>query len=700
MTDTANNTQSGDNSALENWDRYTYGRQRGHIDFMAIAEKCEGMYLGGGSQWSEEDKAILRSQGRPFYEFNEVMPSINSALGYQINNRMDIAFKPRGGKGDLMLATTISKVVMQVCDQAKLRWKETQVFGDGLIEQRGYYDIRMCFDTNIKGDIAITDLDPRDVIPDPDSKTYDPDGWADVIITRWYTLDEIEQLYGKKARESAEKSNDIGNDWGDQEEGAPRNKFGTAETAGGFDSYRGENGLNRYRVIDRQKFVYQMTDCLVYPETGDIEVVDQMTEVQVSAAMADGAVKARRMHRRVHWVVTTYSAVLFDDISPYPHYTVVPYFAYFRRGKTRGMVDNAIGPQDALNKAVSQFVHIINTSANSGWVVQQNSLTNMTTDDLKRQGASTGLVLEYKEGTTAPSKITANAVPTGVDRLIDRATKALKDVTVPDAMRGNEGNAVSGVAKQADQFASQQQLAVPLDNLAYTRHLLAKRVLSLVQRYYDSYRVFRITETDPATGKEVENNIEINKFDPETGEYTNDVTMGTYDVVITEQPMQVTFENSQFSQALEMRKSNVAIPDATVIRYSNLADKHEILDQMQRQGQPTDPTLEAKAQLMAAQARKTDAETTATAVESQYGAIQTAQVIAQTPATSGLADALLRSAGYTDRDMAPIIPQAPEGMPSIPIAPNTNPMTPANPAQADVGLNQGIETQRADGVRP
>lgn len=31
-------------------------------------------------------------------------------------------------------------------------------------------------------------------------------------------------------------------------------------------------------------------------------------------------------------------------------------------------------PGAALNKAVSQFVHVVNTAANSGWVVEENSL--------------------------------------------------------------------------------------------------------------------------------------------------------------------------------------------------------------------------------------------------------------------------------------------------------------------------------------
>ncbi|MFT3815255.1 MAG: genomic island protein [Acidovorax sp.] len=687
----------GDDAARENWNRYEYGKVRGHLDYMPHAARCEDMYLGGGRQWTPEARAQLAQERRPAYEFNQIKPSVNSAIGYQIHNRVDIAFKPRGGDADLATATILSKVAMQVADLSNLHWHETQVFSDGLIQQRGYFELRMNFDSNIQGEIAVDNRDPLDVIPDPDSKSYDPDQWGDVIITRWLTLDEIEQLYGKAARKKAEESNDAGVDFGDLDDEMPRNKFAERNRMGWVDACaRKEDGLERYRIIDRQRFVYELTPCMVWPASGDVQVEATMVLDAVEDALRQGAVRAKRMRRRVKWTVTTFTATLHDTYSPYEHYTIVPYFAYFRRGKTVGMVDDAIGPQEALNKAVSQYVHIVNTAANSGWVVEEGSLTNMTLEQLQANGARTGLVVEYKKGAQPPQKIQPNQVPSGIDRIIDRADKALKDVTVPEAMRGQQGPEVSGIAIQAKQFASQQQLAVPLDNLAYTRHLLAVRILKLIQRYYDSYRVFRITETDPMTGKQTEQRLEINKFDPATRSYYNDVTVGTYDVVITEQPMQVTFQNSQFQQALEMMKAGAPIPPSVLVRYSNLADKQDILASMESSKPPADPTVEARVRLLDAQTRKADVQATDVQVKSQYSAIQTAQVIAQTPETAPLADGLLRSAGAVDHDAAPIVPQPPAGLPSVNLPHNTDPMTPASPAR---GLDTGIETQRADGVR-
>ncbi len=691
-------TSLADGAANENWARYLYGKDRGHVDYLPHAARCEDMYLGGGRQLTPEQRAALERARRPAYEFNQIMPSVNSAIGYQIHNRMDIAFKPRGGDSDLFKATILSKVAMQVADLCALHWHETQVFSDGLIQQRGYFDVRMSFDENIKGEIMVGTLDPLDVIPDPDAKSYDPDKWGDVIITRWLTLDEIEQIYGKEARKRAEASNDAGHDFGDLEDGVDRNKFATRKDWGYTDACATkEDGLSRYRIIDRQRFVYELTECLVWPGTGDVQVEATMAADSVADALNKGAVRAKRMRRRIKWTVTTFSASLHDKFSPYEHFTVVPYFAYFRRGKTVGMIDNAIGPQEVLNKAVSQVVHIVNSSANSGWVVEENSVTNMTMQELEVRGAQNGLVIEYKKGAKPPQKIQPNQVPTGVTHLIDRADKALKDVTVPEAMRGQQGPEVSGIAIQAKQFASQQQLAVPLDNLAYTRQLLAKRILSLIQRYYDTHRIFRITETDPRTGKPKEELLEINKFDPATGGYINDVTIGTYDVVITEQPMQVTFQNSQFQQALEMRKAGVQIPDPVMVRYSNLSDKHEILDALPGNQPPPDPTVEARVRLLDAQARKTAAQATDVQVKSQYSAIQTAQTIAQVPETAALADGLLRSAGAVDHDAAPMVPQAPAGLPTVDLPSSTDPMNPASPA---VGASDGIETLAADGLQP
>jgi hypothetical protein len=719
--------------AAENWERYLYGCARGHREYTATAAVLEGYYTGGqydrdgrmlpGGHWNEADLAILDEQGRPAYEFNQVMPAVNAALGYQISNRMDIAFRPRQGDATKDLAEVRSKVAMQIAANNDLHWRESEVFADGMIQQRGYFECRMDFDDNLLGELRVSVPDPLDVIPDPDAKSYHPDGWGDVIVTRWLTADEIEGLYGIKARKIAEETGSghhVANaDFGDADlDTTERNKFG-GET-GRHDSQFATAGQTRYRIIDRQKWVRERGDVAIHP-SGDIrplggdETPDAIAEMQ-----RNGILITKRTFKRVRWTVSTVDTLLHDGWSPYDRFTIIPFFPFFRRGKTRGLVDNAIGPQKALDKGISQAIHIINTTANSGWQVEQDQLTNMTAEQLEEFGSKTGLVIERKAGSAPLQKIQANAMPPGVEKLIDLAAYTLKDVTVPDAMRGTQGPEQSGIAIQSKQHAAQQGLAVPLDNLARTRNMLARWMDYAITKYYDSERVFMITKTDPRTGIEEHEPMPINQFDPATGMYFNDMTIGEYDIVISDQPMQVTFENSQFKQAMELRTAGVAIPDNVVIRHSNLSDKHEIIQQMDASNTPpADPLLEAKARLIDAQAEKTKAETVNKKVEAGFGAIQTAQTITAIPQTAALADVMLQSYGFEDANAGPIIPSASapvagampaqQGQP-VDLDPsqvaaiqrqdpatarqvlgsrrNTNPLTPLNPA---TGIDAGIE---------
>ncbi|MCH5583121.1 portal protein [Pseudomonas syringae] len=693
------NSPEAKQKASENWARYVYGCNRGHTAYIEQARVCEDFYMGGGRQWSELDRQTLSQAGRPCLEFNQIKNKINAAVGYQIGNRMDIGFRPRAGAADADTASTLSKLAMQIADNNAFHSKETQIFADGMIQQRGYFDIRMSYEDTILGEVRIDILDPLDVIPDPDANSYDPDDWADVTVTRFMTQIEIEALYGTSAKKSIEDEESDGGLIGIDDTDHDRNGFGDDE--GYIGEFLGEDkdkSGKRHRVVDRQFWQMDMAEVIITP-TGDIRLVEDVKPEVVAQMVADGGIQSKRRIKRVRWLVSTKETVLHDDWSPFNHFTVVPFFPTFRRGHTRGLVDDAIGPQQLLNKAMSQYLHILNTTANSGWVTVAGTLTNMRDDELSNRGSETGLHLIIKKGTDAidrPQKIQPNQVPTGIDRLIDRAGALLEQSTgINDAMSGNQGNEVSGIAIQTRQFAAQQQLAVPLDNLARTRQMLASRMLEMIQVFYDQPRIIRITETDPR-GKETTAEIPLN-WPQSDARILNDLTIGEYDVIVSEAPAQITFENSQFLQAIELNEKGANIPWPFIIGYSNLANKQEIIDSMEQQpAPPVDPTLQAKAEQIAAQTKKTQAETVAKSVEAQFSAIQTAATIATTPATSSLADALLMSAGYVDNDAAPIVPEYSGTVLSVPELPtNTNPLTPANPG---VGLNAGIETPRIEGA--
>jgi hypothetical protein len=662
--------------ATQQWGRYQSALYRGHHNYQTQARLNENFYLGGGRQWSDDDKKALDELGRPWLEENIIFSTVNTVIGYQTQSRMDIAYKPRE-VDDQDISDVLSKLSMFLTDQNRYPWKESQVFADGLIQARGYFDIKMDFNENVYGDISINVLDPLDVIPDPDSKSYDPDDWADVITTSWMSFDDIKETYGlgkwRQIEASIENEPDFG--YGSYEE--ERNKFGTVNNYSAF--YTDVTSVKHARLIDRQYWKLHNREFYFDPATGDLYPVpdDIKPREKKRFAKENKYEIIKKVTKRIRWTVSTRDVVLFDEWSPYDHFTIVPYFPYFRRGVTIGLVDNLIKTQEMLNKVYSQILHVVNTTANSGWKVEENSLVNMDVEDLESNGAQTGLVLEYKRGQTPPEKIEPNPIPTGLKELVTSGVDLIRLISgVSETFQGGKGPEVSGTAIQSRVHQAAVQLAAPIDNLFRTRNMIAERVLKLIQSFYTQERTFVITGANEK-GQSINTPLTINQEAPDATGIINDVTVGKYDVVIADVPTQITFQNAQFSQAIEMRKFGVQIPDDEMVRMSTLSRKNEIAKKIE--GGPSEEQQklqDQQVQLQLEQMRKAIEELEAKAKDKEASSLkqvaEVATLIAQNPGLASIMDTLmgtiekeeLSKSESNEQEVSPVPPQ-PRGLGQI-----------------------------------
>lgn len=626
---------TGISLAIKNWNRYQTAILRGHAAYQKQAKLCENFYLGAGRMWSEDDKKALEEAGKPWLEENIIFSTVNTVIGYQTQSRMDIAFKPRE-VDDQDISDLLSKISMYIADQSKFPWKESQVFSDGLIQQRGYFDIKMDFNENAYGDISINVLDPLDVIPDPDSKSYDPEDWADVIVCSWMSHDDIKETYGMKVWRQIE--NFVANepDFGTNNYEELRNAFGTVNNYTSY--YLDATDVKHSRLLSRQYYKLQNREFYFDTTTGDLYPVPDNIKPREKqkTAKQNGWEIIKKVVKRIRWTVSTKDVVLHDDWSPYDFYTVVPYFPYFRRGHTVGLVDNLIKTQEMLNKVYSQILHTVNTTANSGWIVEENSLTNMDTEDLEDVGAQSGLILEYKRGQQAPVKIEPNTVPTGLKELVTSGVDLIRLISgVSETFQGGKGPEVSGTAIQSRVHQSAIQLAAPIDNLFRTRNMVAERILKLVQSFYTQERTFVITGPENAEGKQTQEPVTINQEAEDHSSLVNDVTVGRYDVVIADVPTQITFQNSQFAQAIEMRKFGVQIPDAEMIRMSTLSRKNEIAKQLENSKTPEQQAQEQQMlQLQMEELRTGNDEREAKSTQARADALNKIATIAELMTTT------------------------------------------------------------------
>ena len=602
----------------EQWQRFTWCRDHGHIEFVRKADKCDKFVIG--DQWRKEDAMALEEQRRPWLTINKLLSTVSTLQGEQIQNRTEVLFRPVAGAPSTT-ADALSKVWMQISQNNQLPWVRSEVFCDGLVRSRGFYDVRLDFTDSMMGEVRITQLNSKNVVIDPDAEEYDPDCWNDLFVTKWLTWQDISLLYSEEDAEYLRGRQSSSYPYGYDSIEQVRDRFAGITPFGGYGGALGDTGtLRSVRVLERQHRKLDKRLHFVDVETGDTRPVPEGWDRDRIALMLDNSggklSTMKKLIKRIRWTVTADDVVLHDDWSPYKHFTVVPYFPHFRYGKTVGLVENLLGPQEILNKASSQELHVINTTANSGWVIEENSLVNMSVQELEIAGAQTGLVLEYRKDTQPPQKILPNQVPSGLDRITFKAEEHIKTISnVTDSMMGDDREDVAAKAIAYKQQRSAVTHTKLIDNLERTDWLLARNVLDIVQEYYTEPRIITITHDDVTREPE---ELEINQLDQTTGQIINDLTLGEYSIVISSTPFRNSLEDSQFEQARALRELGIPIPDSVLIENSRLLRRSEIVKQIE--AAKSSPQAQQQAEL----------EMRGMAAEVAYKEAQTQKIVADT----------------------------------------------------------------------
>lgn len=626
--------------ANDQWERYTYCRDTGHIDFVMKAEKCDSYFQG--LQWDPTVLGQLREQRRPGLTINKILGTFSSIMGEQIDLRTEIAFKARYGapSGN---ADALTKLFRFISDKNNLNYLRSEMFADGGITSRGYLDIRMDYSKSVTGDVVISLLNPKNVIPDPDASEYDPDQWADVMVTKWLSCDEIEHLYNKADADVLRRRTDGSWSYGYDSVSQFRDRFG-----GNFPQMNGseaeDHQSRKVRIIERQYKKLTTVQYFVDVKTGDRQCVpdtyDNQKIAETVANMRGRLILDKAPGYKIRWTVTADDIVLKDEWSPYEYFTIIPYFPYFRHGKTIGLIENLLDPQDLLNKTTSQELHVVNTTANSGWKVKQGALANMTPDELEEHGAASGLVIEVNGDPEKDIvKISPNQIPQGLDRLSMKAESYLKSVSMRgDAQMGMARADASGDQMEQNIQQSDVSMRKPLDNLKVTDTFIARMVLHCIQQFYTDPRIMMITHND-LTGEQTQ--FAINWPDPKTGELMNDLTMGDYDFTVVSQSVKSTLQQAQFEQGVMLReKLGIQIPDEFLLENSNLINKSGIIAALKAQSQTPEAQLTAKVQTLTqelgvanlkADASKAEADALLKRSKAAKEVAQTAEIAGQDP---------------------------------------------------------------------
>ena len=399
----------------------------------------------------------------------------------------------------------------------------------------------------------------------------------------------------------------------------------------------------------------------------------------VAAGMTKPYVSTVCRVRRSYWLGPH---LLHDGPSPYnhTHFPYVPFWG-FREDSTGipyGYIRDMKYPQDSLNSGNSKLRWGMSVTR----IERTAGATDMTDAQVRSQAArpDADIVLNEK----AMAKAGARFEIIRDYQLTDQHYQMLRDNRdtiertsgITPGFKGGKGTAQSGYQEQIQVEQSNQSLADMMDNFREARKQVGELLLSMIISDLGSSEQAIVVAGDTVTE---DRQIIINKVevDPATGQayLSNDVQRTRLMVALEDVPSTSTYRAQQlaaFSEAVKALPPEFQVAAMPyMVALMDMPHKEKFIDDVRKQQEQKTPEqweeeikqaveqalikanadikkreLEIKERKSDSEIKEIEARAVQIGVQAAYSAMQAGGQIAQMPQIAGVADEVMKGAGY------------------------------------------------------
>jgi len=516
------------------------------------AQRWQAYY--DGDQWTDAEKRTLDARGQPALSFNHIKPSVNAIIGIVERGRTD----PKGwGRtpNDQQAAEVATDGLRYVSDVTRFNATARECLQDFLI----WGIVAGVNELDEMGEPGIRRIRPEEFFYDPYSRDRDFGDARYMGVAKWMDENDLIDLY-PDAQDKIKQS------------------FDSATTGDSFKD-RPRDGWSWIDVKSRRIMCFEM-----YSR------------------------KAGEWHK----CVFVYGGVLEQGPSPYldsknkrPRNPIIAHSAYVDIDNCRyGVVKDMVSPQDAINKARSKAVHILNVSK------LRVSRQVQDIDGVRREWAKPDGIIEADEGQIEELG-DRQLAPAHLELLRDAKEEMRRQSPTPGIV-GRQGSAQSGRAILAEQQAGLTEQAPLLAGFDDWKLRCYRAMWESIKQFWTAPKWVRVTD-DEMSPRFVGINIPEPVVDPMTGQPQIDPATGQpitqvqnnpaemdVDIVIDSTPDTAVIQEEQFQRLAELAQAGMPISPDVLIEASSLPKKKQLLDKLkqaqEQQSQQPDMAMQAEMQ--------------------------------------------------------------------------------------------------------
>lgn len=559
------------------------------------AKEADKFYCG--EQWEEDVKGHLNNLNRACLSINLVERHVDQLSGYQREQRGDIHYIPVEG-GDQVACDILNGITKTILHNCFFEREESKAFEDEVITGRGFLNVFISFDKDLRGEPVIERFPWDQVVCGPHEKD-DLSDCEYIVKSKMFSKANVKRLWPKIANEVERNFGAVAGGDSIVHENSSYDKYLQGESVYPIfisgDGYRVDMldiATKEIRLLECWRKVYTKRSVAVKNDGLDIIPLDDWSSRDIDSirTLVNDFTVIEQSVPKMRITKIVGGKVAADENPadlPIDDFYIVPVYAKKRGAKFWGKVESVKDLQKEINHRHSQSVDIGNKCAGYHYFIDPTTFPDeRELKKFKEYSTSPGQVFTVQSLERKPVQSEGVKFPGEIVELMNVAQEQFRElmniVVIP-----------SGANESGSHFMQQEKLRLTgneflFDNLSFAKKKIGILLAHIVRRYYTPERILRILNTQNQKEQVDINGQPLSAFTEEQLlDFINNADLTAVDVEITESSFSPSHRMALSMYLNELAQAGQPIPADVIIEFADIpeAEKRKIIESITAQQQ-------------------------------------------------------------------------------------------------------------------